>query len=502
MKTDKFDEEFRRKVENFHPPFNDSEIDRIQGYVGQHLHLSFWQRFGHVLSYSVGAFIIVSLLTTSIYKTYENKSLLKQISNLNTQLKQAKADSLATAITPKEILIEKTDTVFVTKYISVPVNNPVESLVVENKGNISINEKPEAINKVFTETEINSETIDNKLVTEKTSKEIASKNVFENEKTAFPIIHSESIKNNKITKKDNSVLEKTNPNSLNNTNTEKQKAEQVSEISTNLTSTEIPISTSNSIAKEVENRVLNYDYLSHRSYHPVENKGIFDLSKRDFILPKLASKVAEKKTYKLPNINLPNLKYRVGLGVEMADEYGGMNILTDILVSKRWSITTGIGFSTFFDDKDFDDEDEFRKDTKKDFRKEYQSRIDDNSQINDIHINQALIKIPLYINYRLPLPKNFTVLFTAGSNFDVYSRQFISYNHQSLFKDDYHNRFSIKGNAPVFNNLLISTGIEKRWQKYSIQLSPYFITQVKPILYQKENWQIGIKLNGFYRLSR
>ncbi len=54
MKTDKFDEEFRRKVENFHPPFNNVEIDRIQSYVGQHIPLSFWQRFGHVFTYSVG----------------------------------------------------------------------------------------------------------------------------------------------------------------------------------------------------------------------------------------------------------------------------------------------------------------------------------------------------------------------------------------------------------------------------------------------------------------
>lgn len=502
MKTDKFDEEFRRKVENFHPPFNDNEIDRIQGYVGQHIPLSFWQRFGHVFSYSVGAFIIVSLLTTSIYKTYENKSLLKQISILNTQLEQAKADSLVTVVAPKGNLIEKTDTVFITKYISVPANNSVESLAVENKETININKKSEAIDKLIAEKEINSETIDNKLVKETISTRETNNNDFENKNHDSPIIKSESKNLGKVIKKNNETPIKANSKSLNNTNIDKQKSEVAKAISTNSESSEMPISTPNSIAKEVENRVFNFDYLSHRSYHTVENTAIFDLSKRDFILPKLATKISEKKSFKLPNINLPNLKYRVGLGLEMADEYGGMNILTDILVSKRWSITTGIGFSTFFDDKDFDDEDEFRRDTKKDFRKEYQSRIDDNSQINDIHINQALIKIPVYINYRLPLPKNFTVLFTAGSNLDVYSRQFVSYNHQSLFRDDYHNRFSIKGNAPVFNNLLFSTGIEKRWQKYSIQLSPYFITQVKPILYQEENWQIGIKLNGFYRLSR
>lgn len=502
MKTDKFDEAFRRKVESFHPPFNEDEIDRVQGYVNQHIPLSFWQRFGHVFTYSVGAFIIVSLLTTTVYKTYENKSLLKTISNLNTQLEQAKADSLVMTVVPKEVVIKKTDTVFVTKYINVPESKSEAPLGVENKENIAINNEPKPIENANTNKGFDLKTTDKEPITKDSNKEIVIDNIFENKNDDSPIVNFESKKNNKSINKKTKSLAKANSKSLNNTNTVKQKTEQVTEISANLTSQEIPISALNSVAKEVENRIFNFDYLSHRNYHSDENKDVFDLSKRNFTIPKLATKVPEKKTFKLPNISLPKLKYRVGLGIEKAHEYGGFNILTDILLSKRWSITTGIGLSTFFDDEDFDDEDEFKKNTKKDFRKEYQSRIYDNSQINDIHINEALIKIPVYINYRLPLPRNFTVLFTAGSNFDIYSREFVSYKNQGSYRDNDHNKFSIKGNITPFNNLLFSTGIEKRWKKYSIQLSPYFTTQIKPITYQKDDWQIGLKLNGFYRISR
>lgn len=501
MKTDKFDEEFRRKVENFHPPFNNNEIDRIQGYVGQHIPLSFWQRFGHVFTYSVGAFIIVSLLTTTVYKTYENKSLLKTISNLNTQLEQVKADSLVMAVVPEKIVIEKTDTVFVTKYIDVSVSKSEAPFVVESNENIAIIDEPKPVNIANKDENTNPKTTDNKAITRNSNKESVIVNVFKNNNNDSPIINSESKKNNKSIKETRNSLAKTNSKSSNNTNTEKQKTEQATEISANLTSSEMPLSASNSVTKEAENRIFNYDYLSHRSYHSDENKDIFDLSKRNFTIPKLAIKAPEKKALKLPNINLPNLKYRIGLGLEMADEHGGLNILTDILVSKRWSITTGVSLSTFFDDDDFDDEDEFKNDTKKDFRKEYGSRIYDNSQINDIHFNEALLKIPVYINYRLPLPKNFTALFTVGSNFDIYSRQFVSYNNQG-FRNNDHNRFSIKGNTTPFNNLLFSTGIEKRWKTYSVQLSPYFLTQIKPIAYKKDDWQIGLKLNGFYRISR
>ncbi len=495
MKTDKFDEEFRRKVENFHPPFNDEEIDRIQTYVGQHIPLSFWQRFGHVFTYSVGALIIVTLLTTTVYKTYENKSLLKQISVLNNQLEQVKADSIATAIAPKEIIVEKTDTVFVTKYIPIHENNESESLEGDITKITIPNTSPKFVNESTRDVKNNTESTDKEHITTNISKNKLDKNVSKIRETEASI--KKYVKQNEQSK---SVNESSV--SLKSTNTKKQDFIMTEQVSTNAIGATLPISRPNSVAKETETFRFNDAHLSYRSYNFGENKAVFNLSDRDFILPKLSVKISKKKSFKWPTVTLPNLKYRVGFGVEMAEEYGGFNVLTDILVSKRWSITTGIGFSTFFDDKDFDDEDEFRRNTKKDFRKEYESRITDNSEINDIHINQALLKVPVYINYRLPLPKNFTVLFTTGSNFDVYSRQFVSYNDQNSFRDKDHHRFSISGKTQFFNNLLFSTGIEKRWQKYSIQLSPYFITPIKPMLYQEKNWQIGIKLNGFYRLSR
>lgn len=499
MKTDKFDEEFRRKVENFHPPFNDKEIDRIQSYVDQHIPLSFWQRFGHVFTYSVGALIIVTLLTTTVYKTYENKSLLNQISVLNTQLEQAKADSSATTITQKEILVEKIDTVFVTRYIPIPTNNESESLEGKITKTIEPNTSPKFVHELTKDAKNDIESIDKEDFTTNTSENNLDKNVSKIRESGASL-KKNVTKNEPSRNNDESVNESSV--SLKSTNTEKRDFVKTEQISANSIDASLPISRPNSVAKATESFRFNDAHLSYRRYNFGENKAVFDLSSRDFILPKLSVKISNKKSFKLPTITLPNLKYRVGFGVEMADKYGGFNVLTDILVSKRWSITTGIGFATFFDEEDFDDEDEFRRDTKKDFRKEYESRINDNSQINDIHINQALLKVPVYINYRHPLRKNFTVLLTAGSNLDVYSRQFVSYNDQNSFRDKDHHRFSIRGKTQLFNNLLFSTGIEKRWQKYSIQLSPYFITQIKPILYQDENWQIGIKLNGFYRLSR
>ena len=136
MKTDKFDEAFRRKVENFHPPFSEDEIDRVQGYVNQHIPLSLWQRFGHIFTYSVGTLMILTLLTTTIFQTNENKSLLNKISKLNKQLKQQPTQTAVRSMS-LPIIVEKIDTVYVVKHIKhkITLNDYEEDLAIQPRIN-------------------------------------------------------------------------------------------------------------------------------------------------------------------------------------------------------------------------------------------------------------------------------------------------------------------------------------------------------------------------------
>lgn len=102
MKTDQFDEALRRKFENFQPPYREEDIDRIHGYVKQHIPLSFWQRFGNVFTYSIGTLVIVSLITTATYQYYENKNLLHKVEELNQKVEQ-QSDETAKPAYPKTV---------------------------------------------------------------------------------------------------------------------------------------------------------------------------------------------------------------------------------------------------------------------------------------------------------------------------------------------------------------------------------------------------------------
>jgi hypothetical protein len=203
----------------------------------------------------------------------------------------------------------------------------------------------------------------------------------------------------------------------------------------------------------------------------------------------------------MPQISLPPLKYRVGLGSNLDNSQIGTCILTEVLFSKRWSITTGINIS-FLGFENFGDEDDFKRKTEKDFRKQHDLDLPLSSPIKDIEAHQVLFRIPLYLNYRLPLRKDFTVLLSTGIDFDVYLRQITSYSHHDYIKENQQEGLTESIKVIPFNNWMLSTGIEKRWKRFSVQLSPYVSYQLKPLPYRNNDWMFGLKLNGFYRISR
>ncbi len=473
MKTDNFDEAFRRKVESFHPPFRDDEIDRIQGYVHQHIPLSFWQRFGQTLTYSAGTLAIVTLITYTLFQANENKTLLNKISDLNTQLEQKQANIAKN--TPKVSILVKTDTVFVVKYVTKEV--PVYA---ENKN---------SVRRVFNPSDI--------------SETSAITNKKENLNDAFvsPVFNKTStISNEKENRSINSStagrVENPSYNSVRNiTSTEKN--ENIARGNTQNAFAEKPLVKNENIQSENTNNSLIINELKAKSMDFSTSKNFDDLLNRKLNLPHLP--IITKA--KFPSIAMPNLKYRIGLGTDKGFGQKGASLLTDILFAKRWSITSGINMA-FLSPKHFRDEDDFKRKTNKDFRDKYPTNAPIINPIEDIDVHQVLLRVPLYLNYRLPLRKDFTLLFSTGTDFDLSLRQFTSYNHRDFYKDDHSRDIIEKMSVIPFNNLLFSAGIEKRWKHYSVQLSPYFSTQIKQVSYRNENYSFGLKLNGFYRISR
>jgi Tfp pilus assembly protein PilE len=506
MKTDNFDEAFRRKVESFHPPFRDDEIDRIQGYVNKHIPLSFWQRFGHTFTYTLGSIVIVSLLSTIIYQAYENKTLLSKISDLTNKLEQ-KQVAIATKDTPKNIVIEKIDTVFVTKYIPKQASDN-DNIVGNNSGEqiAHLNQSAEPIfgavanenQKTIRQSETTKPVISDKTIEDLPELKSEESDV---KKSVNPIEQTNIIAKQKQEGRDKASDKKklTNVSSESVANDSRQQPMSLSNETPNGASiiSERPLIISSVFP--VKSLIVNE--LNRKPYTINDWRNINDLSNRKFYVPNFPIQTKGHKSFRFPSITMPTLKYRVGLGLNAGYGQLGPSLLTDILFAKRWSLTSGINMSLLGFER-FGDEDDFKRKTDKDFRNEHPSNLPIGGSIEDIEEHQLLFRVPIYLNYRYPLRKDYTLLLTTGTDLDIHLKQFTSYSHYDFFVDEEYKGIEEKIPVVPFNNWMFSVGAEKRWSRFAIQFSPYFNYQFKRLSYRNDNFTFGFKLNGFYRLSR
>ena len=509
MKTDKFDEAFRRKVENFHPPFSEDEIDRVQGYVNQHIPLSLWQRFGHILTYSVGTIIILTLITTTIFQANENKSLLNKISELNKELKQ---QPIQTAVNAKSlpIIVEKIDTVYVIKHIKhkITLGDYEEDIVTQPRINSIDEASPEKDIEISKNVVIVSNNKTDKSISAINKVGIIKENFRnrnnQNRITSYKIGTNEKKQSKPIIQQNSFIYIMSDSNSKNQTvsaeNADK-KINNTNQITVNQPINNIQNSTNQPILKEVSSNIIVIKDLKSRGYHPLGLSSAFNFADRQLKTEGGINLSPKKSGFRMPQISLPPLKYRIGLGSNIDNSQFGTCILTEVLFSKHWSVTTGINVS-FLGFENFGDEDDFKRKTEKDFRKQHDLNLPLSSPIKDIEAHQVLFRIPLYLNYRLPLRKDFTVLFSTGTDFDLYQRQITSFSHHDYIKENQQEGLAESIKVIPYSNWMLSIGIEKRWKRFSVQLSPYVSHQFNPLPYRNNEWMFGVKLNGFYRMSR
>ena len=509
MKTDKFDEAFRRKVENFHPPFSEDEIDRVQGYVNQLIPLSLWQRFGHIFTYSVGTLMILTLLTTTIFQANENKSLLNKISELNKQLKQQPTQT-AVRSTSLPNIVEKIDTVYVVKHIKheIIIDDYEEDIAIQPRINSIENASPENGSDISKNVVISSNNKTEKSISN-LNKEGIAKEDFRNSNNEnrinTNIKGSNEKKQSEPIKQQNSFLNKNSGSNSNSQSASENFAEKkeifMTQINDNQTINNIQSTLNQSILKEISSKIIVLKDLMSRGYNPLGLSPVINFADRQLKTESWVNSSPKKSGLRIPLISLPSLKYRVGLGSNIDNGQIGTSILTEVLFSKRWSITTGINIC-FLGFEHFGDEDDFKRRTEQDFRKQHDLDLPLSLPINDIDAHQVLFRIPLYLNYRMLLRKDYTIIFSTGTDFDVCLRQFTSFSQHDYIKENKQEGLTESVKVIPYNNWMLSTGIEKRWKRFSVQLSPYVSYQLKPLSYRNNDWMFGVKLNGFYRISQ
>ena len=545
MKTDQFDDAFRRKVEELHPPAYPDEADRIHKYVRQHLPLSFWQKFGTGILYSVTAVTVTALLSTLLYQNYVNKTLLERVSELN-----QKVEKLTVAVS------QKADTVRIDgnkAAVRLGASENTQSLLIPNRSG-----------QLTTEKGIYGQQSDNEATAEsiygQQTDNIADANGIYGKKlnNAAESVYGQQTDNIIARSGVNANVRNIGDAVVGRTKKERKvrlldvaQESQESDIGTGQESIQ-----DNGVALRKGNRNVSSGIESEKSYSETRNNTLLTAqskgndktpitdqaqTKNAFLANPLVAKpflsdsnlriarvlpssafsqfavstvapppAHDRFKINWPDISLENLKLRVGVGGNLYPNLVGAGLLAEVLVSKRWSITTGAGVAAL-GTQEYADEDQFKRRTKNDFRD--QSRDQQNGPPNfraeNIRATERLVILPAYINYRMPLKADFTLTVSAGSEFDLALSRRTSFNRREPGPfvprpnpDANQGAFTEKLRNPFFNNVVLAAGIEKRWKNVSFQLNPSLKLQVINVPYQRQNLMMGLQFRTFYRIGK
>lgn len=434
MKTEQFDDAFRRKIGGISPPFDDAEIDRINDYVNINKTPTFWGKYSKLVTYTLGTVLVTGIIASILTQHYENKDLRSQLVSL-----QNKMDKSATPS-----VIVKTDTIYITQkqpsYLS--LNSTIQKKVADIQKSRNASEvfeqlSPEQKEKILTSYLL--------------KKRDETVNILDNTTVLF------QEKNN------NQLLEKQEDRIISEEGSKKIPAK------SNVYFPE------NSLAKN-SNKSLNFK--QENSENSEENNN---------------------------SISLKNLTYRVGLGTDFYNGRLSTGLWTEIFFHKNWSINVGLKSAEYRED-DIRSEDGFEYKKGKPFRPNYAPNLPQKFNIEEIRSSNMILQIPLNLNYHAPLKNGFAVIVGAGTVFDIAGKNRINFN----FKDPARGGITESSNPNLnsginttfFNNVELSVGVEKRFNRFVFQANPYWTTQLQNVSYKPDLNSWGLRVRGLYNFGQ
>ena len=472
MNIDKYNDAIKKKLESIEPKFEENDWDEMKSFMALNVPKgSLWNRYGRLFLYSSGAILFLSSLFFNIKQNYDNTSLLKTNELLvkNNNTKQA----------IKTQIVYQTDTVYLTKYITKwhTIDNTVAQSNLER--NSKIPDSQPFISK-------------NEIV-ENETKAVLPSPIRENQTHQNTVnISKLNVENKNISSKD---VENIHP--LN-----QARNETINQIfEPNKTSENISTIEKNELFSD--NKTQNLSELNSIPFNQNAYLWTKQDSKINFITKMPVDALAQRKhiTIKLPSISLANLKYRVGVSFDVGNEQIGGSLLSDVLLSKHWSMNAGLRFLNITGNSYYTSE-QYLFATKQDFRQLYAPYVPVNYDIINLDFQHYLLQIPIGVTYRYPLRNDFTLLFSATTDLDLYVRQYINFDYKEDNSKFEQGTYKSTLSKNLLNNLEFSAGLEKKYNRMVFQIHPYISAQLRETAYKKEEFVFGAKMRFFVNLGK
>jgi hypothetical protein len=480
MKTEDFDDAIRGKLEGINQKFDEEDIDRVYNYVSHNIHVPFWKAYGVKILYVSGAAAMIALMVWNGFQYHENRELRQQVTSLQSQINSTNQNISITK--PLSIQYEKA-----INRISSQKNEDREEKTVQILEHAVKNNNAYATEtNIATENDVADAMQTNTDLVLKDNKVIQDPEIVISESNQA--IDPETV-TTQLQKSDTNLLEKSTIVLENNSIVaSKIKTDTITVPNTESVENK-PVIVESSEKKNIDSSVVAVNPEKQKQTSSFSMSALF----RN-IGNSLASTTNETQN---SHISIKNLRFRGGIEVEKANLQLGAGLVGEVLISKRWGLSSGIKVLNVNNEK-YVDEDDFHHKKGMPFQHVYSKNVPDTTAKN-IGMHNILVQVPIAITYQLPLKNNYSIIASVGTDLDIYAKQLIDYNRMGFQQTQ-----TFTTNTPViaFNNAVISIGMQKRWRKFVFQASPFVSPQFKSVVYKKEDLYAGVKFSLLFSNER
>ena len=473
MKTDKFENTIRRKLESISPEFQESNWNSMQNYMEAQTPPNFWKRYSSQLSYAAAASVVLVSTLLYAYQVQKNNQLLSDVENLKSQIKTLQELPSLTTVDTVYVLSQERVAILdpndlqqshKTAITSHRTTNPKANDLAHSITKTAISDLPVAVNAGSIPTPISGDQyskLDNSYAQNEETNTVEMNRLYGPNNLNEISLASIDSKNKSLTANPHDfrlkyqLANKLSPKQVNRILNPKQTAS--------------GINRANTLPKATDNRLAQVD-------------------KSESIIPVLPIKSA----------------YRFGAGFQTESHIQIKNITAELPLGKRFSFSTGLSWLkakplVFINEKLFKDK------NKMDFD---EMRPKDNvytKEIVNIKVKTSAVQVPLTVAFRSALNDKLDYYLNAGTNLTVSSKDQYNFDVSTMrpFQniDYYEGSFERKNRLPLINSWNAGIGIEKAWQPIVIQIEGYLVNYFSTVTPETPKLSPGLKVKLLYQFG-
>lgn len=463
MKTDKFEESIRRKLESIDPPYRERDWTLLQSFLRGRGVASTWPNPVRWMVPAAAAASIVGLLVSTVWLYRSNQQKDQTIADFR------KAAAVRPSATPTE---PERDTVYVTRYVDRKTGESIDGLAerLQSDRLVQTDRERGGSERVTPEnrTEASSQTSGGAGRTSSEGRlERLAPSRRRNEPDAFARAtpRPESASSDRLTGNRSGATRQPVPVSERLSPDRKRPVEDVRSSSSG-TSGPAPGSETASRSLTVPLTPLMGRSVQFDTAYFVERYERRSRRIRPAVVPYAGQQ---------PVIEEPESggSFRLGVTGEAGIGQRAIGLVGEVLIARRFALSVGLNSSVLPGEEFLTDQQFFQK-TKREFRKYYAPGVPPQYDISNIDRRSINLVVPVSLGYRMPLGDGFTLVPAVGANLSLRSRERVTFTYRRGPGDINQSLFELRQPTVWYHHWTLSMAAEKRWGNWVLQAGPYF----------------------------